>query len=185
MTSIVNDYSFLRDPTFLAKRKANDYHYFGHIDVEPLTWEEAILDLEYHISNRKDYKHETTKNLFFVLQEPSNPKALEILREFSKLDPTLHPEVHLYVTFMADDRGGNGRHNDISDVIFWQTTGKTEWMVESKTGNKTHILEPGDAIYVPVSMWHTVTSLTPRSGLSIGLTYKELYPGTYFGDDDV
>lgn len=56
-----------------------------------------------------------------------------------------------------------GKHKDTIDVYYWQCQGVTEWTVE----DKTVILNPGDLIYVPSGMYHSVLPLSPRLGISM------------------
>ena len=69
---------------------------------------------------------------------------------------------HLYfnVTTKAETFG---RHKDTMDVYYWQCQGVTQWIVE----DKNVILNPGDLIYIPSGMYHSVTPLSPRLGISM------------------
>jgi hypothetical protein len=61
-----------------------------------------------------------------------------------------------------------GKHNDTTDVWFWQCIGQTKWTVWDPDPI-TYILSPGDIIYVPVGMYHDPRPVTPRAGMSIGI----------------
>ena len=50
------------------------------------------------------------------------------------------------------------------DVYFWQIQGSTKWEFDSLS----YILNPGDLIYVPRGVYHSVFPLTPRVGISFG-----------------
>ena len=54
-----------------------------------------------------------------------------------------------------------GKHKDTMDVYYWQCQGVTHWIVE----DKNVILNPGDLIYIPTGMYHSVTPLSPRLGI--------------------
>ena len=58
------------------------------------------------------------------------------------------------------------KHNDPMDVIYAQFVGSVTWTIFDEDGSETHTLNPGDIIYVPKSVLHEVTSLTPRAAIS-------------------
>jgi len=59
-----------------------------------------------------------------------------------------------------------GKHKDNVDVFYLQAIGKTKWEIENYG---EHILDVGDLIYCPKNVYHTVTSLSPRVGISYGI----------------
>jgi len=58
------------------------------------------------------------------------------------------------------------KHNDPMDVIYAQFVGSVTWTIYDEEGSESHVLNPGDIIYVPKSVLHEVTSLTPRAAIS-------------------
>jgi mannose-6-phosphate isomerase-like protein (cupin superfamily) len=58
------------------------------------------------------------------------------------------------------------KHNDPMDVIYAQFVGSVTWTIYDEDGSEVHTLNPGDIIYVPKSVMHEVTSMTPRAALS-------------------
>ena len=52
------------------------------------------------------------------------------------------------------------------DVIYAQFVGSVTWTIYDEDGSESHTLNPGDIIYVPKSVLHEVTSLTPRAAIS-------------------
>jgi hypothetical protein len=58
------------------------------------------------------------------------------------------------------------KHNDPMDVIYAQFVGSVTWTIYDEDGSQSHVLNPGDIIYVPKSVMHEVTSLTPRAAIS-------------------
>ena len=58
------------------------------------------------------------------------------------------------------------KHNDPMDVIYAQFIGSVTWTISDEDGSEVHVLNPGDIIYVPKSVLHEVTSLTPRAAIS-------------------
>lgn len=58
------------------------------------------------------------------------------------------------------------KHNDPIDVIYAQFVGSATWTIFDEDGSDVHVLNPGDIIYVPKTIMHEVTSLTPRAAIS-------------------
>lgn len=58
------------------------------------------------------------------------------------------------------------KHNDPIDVIYAQFVGSATWTIFDEDGSEVHVLNPGDIIYVPKTIMHEVTSLTPRAAIS-------------------
>ena len=76
-------------------------------------------------------------------------------------------KTQLYLS-MSSKSQGFGKHNDTTDVWFWQFIGQTTWTVYD-TEEVIYTLSPGDMIYVPKGMYHDVKPLSPRAGLSFGI----------------
>ena len=70
---------------------------------------------------------------------------------------------HLYIN-ITTDVGTFGIHKDTVDVHYWQVQGKTKWIIEKKD---EYVLEPGDLIYVPEGVYHSVIPQGPRVGVSM------------------
>lgn len=66
----------------------------------------------------------------------------------------------------TDKETTTGKHSDPIDVIYCQFVGSVEWTVFDEEKSENFILNPGDIIYVPKSIIHEVTSLTPRAAIS-------------------
>jgi len=59
-----------------------------------------------------------------------------------------------------------GKHSDPIDVIYCQFVGSVTWTISDEDRSESFVLNPGDIIYVPRSVMHEVTSLTPRAAIS-------------------
>lgn len=61
-------------------------------------------------------------------------------------------------------------HEDTTPSFYWHGIGSVEWRrYETREKNENYesvIVSPGDSIYVPPGMWHTVHSRTPRFAIS-------------------
>ena len=159
-------FSFLGDEQFLQSRKENRSYFFGSIPLLVLSWAEILEELERHVVNSLSY--DPKNNLRFIIYQMIHPTVIEFTENYSNLDQTTSCTAHGYINLMSKS-GENGRHKDQADVIFWQVCGSTIWTVENQNETCVHTLNPGDAIYVPANIYHSVESLTPRAGISFGL----------------
>lgn len=74
---------------------------------------------------------------------------------------------------LTDKEPTTGKHSDPVEVIYCQFIGSVVWSVYTDEGKKDFTLNPGDVIYVPKSMEHEVSSLTPRAALSFMFKINE------------
>ena len=65
--------------------------------------------------------------------------------------------------------------DDWENNIHWQVIGTTTWeFSKTKDGEITTIqLNPGDVVYIPNGLYHSVKSDTPRCGMTIPYTIKD------------
>ena len=60
-----------------------------------------------------------------------------------------------------------GKHEDGFDQFFWNCIGHTTWEFEQEDGSiEKYILNPGDLMAIPAGVYHKVTSVTPRAGMT-------------------
>ena len=90
-------------------------------------------------------------------------KIPEVKRVLERLG--LHT-AHTYMNVTTQNYGGLGRHNDTMDVWYWQCQGITSWTFD----DAVYVLQPGDLITIPKGVYHEVIPLTPRLGVSMGVT---------------
>ena len=62
------------------------------------------------------------------------------------------------------------RHSDPVDGIFIQCVGSTKWRAFYENDTKEYIAEPGDMLYIPKGIEHSVESLEARAAISIAFT---------------
>jgi mannose-6-phosphate isomerase-like protein (cupin superfamily) len=55
-------------------------------------------------------------------------------------------------------------HHDPHDIFYWQIVGTSFWKIDNDI---THVLEPGDLLYLPLENSHEVWCDGPRAGLLI------------------
>ena len=162
-------HNFLNTPEFVQHRLEGDYHLFRGIQHPLPTWADVIENLNTSIKNKWMVTY--LQHYGFVTHNAEIiPYVDELLKYISTLDSNVPSSAHCYFS-LTDLSHTFGRHNDSSDVFFWQFIGQTEWTVESKNGTVIHILEPNDLLFVPRGMWHNTKPLTPRAGISFGLDY--------------
>ena len=148
--------------------KVREHHEYlpGAMTKVP-TWQEFIDELDYSMCNGLDMKGNNDGGL--VVENSDH------IRQSKNLENRIadcNPGYHLTHTqiYMSLSRMSTtfGKHNDTTDVWFWQCIGKTSWTVWDPDPI-TYILRPGDIIYTPVGMFHEPKPLTPRVGMSIGI----------------
>ena len=59
-------------------------------------------------------------------------------------------------------------HSDPVDGIFIQCVGKTEWRAYYEDFEQAWLVKPGDLLYIPKNVVHSVKTLEPRAAISIG-----------------
>ena len=132
-----------------------DPYYKREYNLNVVDWTEAFLNYDKSVHLNKEIKFNYPG--FFVSHEGHNiDKVKDVLKDLEC------NTAHLYfnVTTKAETFG---RHKDTMDVYYWQCQGVTQWIVE----DKNVILNPGDLIYIPSGMYHSVTPLSPRLGISM------------------
>ena len=126
-----------------------------HLNVP--SWDSIIHNLQHSIDNNLPMK--SNNNSFYVTHH-----AHLILETKPLMKKLKAYDAHLYINFFPETKTF-GKHKDTMDVAFWQVQGETEWTVE----DKVYILNPGDLIYVPKGIEHSVHPLTIRAGISFGV----------------
>lgn len=160
-------YDFLKDPQFLENRKNKNHHFFGNVGLESPTWDDVLSLVS--IDAKQNPKFKISHDYMVAIDSGQHLKYVgKFLKEYAKVDLSKQATSHIYISLL--NIGAYGRHKDRADVLFWQILGSTHWLVED-TQKSEYILKPGDAIYIPIGMYHTVHSLSPRVGVSFGLDY--------------
>tara|TARA_B110000259_G_C13986611_1_gene390717 strand:- start:865 stop:1425 length:561 start_codon:yes stop_codon:yes gene_type:complete len=60
-------------------------------------------------------------------------------------------------------------HSDPVDGFYVQCTGTTLWTAYYEDEEKSWLTSPGDALFIPKGVQHSVKTLEPRAAISIGL----------------
>lgn len=164
------DYDFFRDDNFVNARNKGQHYFFGDLNLQCPSWQDVMEFINYchknnlHIAASNDFSMRLQNGRYLKHVQP-------ILDAYSKLDTRTNivPSAHIYIGLTELSRPHN-RHNDHhSNVFFWQIIGSTHWQIEEADRMYEYVLYPNSAIYIPNDMYHTVTSLSPRVGVSLGL----------------
>lgn len=130
------------------------------------SWDDVIDDLDYNVQHNKPVKF--LDRFGFVTHFGERIKKVSnVVDHIHSLRPKeVKPSAHLYISMLTTS-GTFGRHNDTSDVFYIQGLGSSRFDVEEGT-DQSYVLEPGDLLYIPASIYHTPQPLSPRVGISIG-----------------
>lgn len=154
-----------------------------------VTWDEILSlvnnDINDEISTNQDYysgagfrvtRADRLNKVSLVVDE------IEKIFKKSKNDRKTRPSFthQIYVNYTTHpDLNSVPPHSDNDNVFFWQVQGRCLWTIYAesfKTAEElteedishTFELNPGDMIYCPKYRKHTVTTLQPRAGISLG-----------------
>ncbi len=120
------------------------------------SWEELLNNFENSILNKEYIRNDYPG--FFVSHTAFKISKVQDVLEDLKLNAA-----HLYFNVTSQSKTF-GKHDDTIDVYFWQVKGKSKWIIED---TQEYILEEGDLIYIPKGIFHDVTPLGPRAGISM------------------
>ena len=130
--------------------------FIRNYNTNVLGWTEAFLIYDKSVHNNKNIQFNYPG--FFVSHE-----GHEIVTVKSVLKDLNCSIAHLYFNITTKAKTF-GKHKDTMDVYFWQCQGVTKWIIEDK---EEVILNPGDLIFIPKGVYHTVIPLSPRLGVSM------------------
>ena len=122
-----------------------------------ISWKEAFYNFNDSIS-----KNEYVKNIegFFVSH---NAERISLVQDV--LNDLECRVAHLYIGIDVTNPGF-GNHVDEDDVWFWQNKGISRW--DFNNGD-SYTLNEGDLIYVPKGVYHKVSTIEARFGISMSL----------------
>jgi len=94
---------------------------------------------------------------------------------FNEVFNSISPGGGVYLDFIAG-RPKVPSHPDPSDNLHWQVIGVTTWEFrknESQKDAEIITMNPGDVVFIPDGLWHSVYSDTPRCGMTIPYSIRE------------
>lgn len=134
-----------------------------------VSWEDVISNIDYCILNNRILRK--YEDLGFVTYDAHLIKKCDyIFNKISQENKNTEfnaTTAHLYVSLSKNSKT-SGKHRDGAFVWYWQCIGKTQWTIYEEEKEFTYELSPGDLIYIPRAMYHSVSPLTPRVGISFG-----------------
>lgn len=160
-------YRFVNDNELTNARKNNQALYLKNVLPDTVTWDESFEYLDKVVEEGSSISF---KRMFGIITHTTRnhiSKVNNVCKEIdiieNRVDNSKPSDAHMYIS-LTTQYEGFGPHHDDCEVIFWQCIGKTQWLVK----DDAYILEPGDCIYIPQGTVHSVTTLTPRMGISFG-----------------
>lgn len=139
-----------------------------------LSWEDVISNINYCILNNRNLRK--FDDLGFLSYDGHIIKKCDFIfnqiKEENKNTRFYVTTAHLYVS-LSEKSKTSGKHRDGAFVWYWQCIGNTKWIVYENEKENTYELSPGDLIYIPRGVFHSVSPLTPRAGISFG---AEIHP---------
>jgi len=133
-----------------------NFQVIKNYNTDVLNWTEAFLNYDKSVHNNNDIKFSYPG--FFVSHDAHEIEKVNII--INDLGCNI---AHLYFNITTKAKTF-GKHKDSMDVYFWQCQGVTKWIIED---NNEVTLNPGDLIFIPKGVYHTVIPLSPRLGVSM------------------
>ena len=152
---------------FSTTQKNHQLYKFYYNQV--ISWEDAISNIDYCILNNRILRK--YENFGFLSYDAHLIKKCDYI--FNKIEEQNKntrfniTTAHLYISLSKNSKT-SGKHRDGAFVWYWQCIGKTQWIIYENEKEFTYELSPGDIIYVPRGVYHSVFPLTPRAGISFG-----------------
>ena len=122
-----------------------------------ISWDEAFYNLNDSISKNELVKKPRGGGFFI------SHNAVRINCVQDVLNDLGCQTAHLYIGIDITNCGF-GNHVDTVDVWFWQNKGISKW--DFNNGD-SYMLNEGDLIYVPKGVYHKVSSVVARFGISM------------------
>jgi len=154
---------------------------FTGLDTLP-SWQECLDSLNYNLSKinfdpkRSNLENEVQnlpKGTFCIRRGKKPFKVNDVRRKIHDLQPESERCSCLIFISLFENSHTFPRHIDSYDVYIVQAQGLTKYILE-EDGEELHeyILEPGDALYIPKDVYHSIFPITPRISLSYGFERK-------------
>ena len=146
-------------------------------NTNTISWKEAFYNLNDSISKNESVKGavgHTRRYIHGKNEEDTIRKNAGFFVSYNAERISLVPDVlndlgclvaHLYIGIDVTNPGF-GRHNDKEDVWFWQNKGISRWDFDN---GDSYTLNEGDLIYVPKYVYHKVSTVEARFGISMSL----------------
>lgn len=173
-------------------------HLFKSVTAEVPSWDEFIAHLDYEYNHEQsqvsnDPSEETMiggvclRNNFYM--SVRNPEAFGFshLKEVTDIfDEVLGEKgypVSAFINFVGKEKPIK-MHIDNRISVYWQCQGSALWQISSGPNQPVleYRVEPGDVMYVPKHVLHSVVTDTPRSAITMAYN-ADPYHVYYSGDN--
>lgn len=133
------------------------------------SWQNILDDLSLNIQDQSPVK--MSNNLGFVTHRGERINEIFLLMNYIKsIEPNCsNVDAHIYISLLSNSETF-GNHKDEMDVYYIQAQGKTKYIITEDNKEFEYIVEPGDMAFFPKGIFHNPIILTPRVGISIGIT---------------
>lgn len=170
-------------------RESKDGILFKNFTSNNPTWDQFIkhLDHEYHnppqqISSKPEEEKMINgvclrNNFYLSVRSPARgsygniffPQSSDVLDFFDSLIGEPGHGVSSFINFVGKEQPIT-IHPDRRDTLYWQCIGSTTWNVYQNDNDlsqfKSFVLNPGDVIFVPKGVSHTVITGEPRAAIA-------------------
>lgn len=162
----------------------------GQLIVTPY-WDHFIKHFNYQYNN-KDYPHSVSvgsktvmvngtliKDSFYVSAFQATDVFFPQLKYVFSYLESIYGDVHDNAFTLLNYVGGQTPvqvHMDRRDSFYWQCIGTSRWEIygsqDSDTPLTSYDLNPGDLIFVPEGVFHSIVAPEPRAAISICFNSK-------------
>jgi hypothetical protein len=166
----MNKFNFLNKDDFLKAKSEGCHYFFGNCDLDLFDWNDVISLFEDNYKKRDYIRHPRQFNNFgFNLFDASSiPIVKQFEEELKVISPHNEISSHIYSSFTSES-DTLGFHKDEMDVIFWQVSGTTQFIVIDNYKEHTYNLLPNDILFIPKNTTHGTKTISPRVGVSLSL----------------
>lgn len=160
----------LTNPSYLQARADNTWWVSDVMDLVAPTWEECLENIAWSCMNPLN-SSKALRNMAWVSYRADRiPLIKNMLSEIAQIEPANSFSAHLFFS-MSKESQNYGRHEDDSDLWYWQMYGTTHWTIEGSTSTFEGMVPPGVWLYVPRHTYHTAIPQGARASLSFAQHY--------------
>lgn len=153
-----------------------------------VSWDELFVLVNNDITNNVNTKQSYYNGKGFKLRKADRDEkismvvdSIEKIFQRSKNAKKERPSEmhHIYINFTTDASTNDNIHSDNDNVFFWQLQGSSVWKIYKDSDkdikdlteedvSHTFELSVGDIIFCPKNRRHSVITVQPRAGVSLG-----------------
>lgn len=179
-SNYMNNLKFLLKEEYVQNYKNEVPFKFNEKVPFSVTWDELFFLVDEDIKEQINTNQQYYNGNGFKLRKADRLEQIALVVDTlfeifkpSKIAKNVRPSdaQHIYINFTTHQSLNNAPHVDKDHVFFWQLQGSCQWNIYDENNEYikyTYELNPGDIIYCPKHRKHSVVSLSPRAGASIG-----------------